>query len=375
MLWKVISSKPKVTLLLVFFFLSLTMVLCLLSDRSVAQPDIIVAMSGSTSSLEPGDIITYTIFFDNSGPDFSPAVWVNLTMPSCLTYVNDTSALEGGIKTGDYNWTFQPVPVGNHSFAVMAELGSNIADMELILSEVHLDYKNVTNASMPSSSDNHTSVGKIPQIVPDILISSPIADPGDAFNITIYFNNTGSAAADNLLVNITLPNGISYLSDNSALEGGTKIGDYNWSFSSVSLGNHHFNITTLVEIGLDNGTFLNINTTAIFSNINQIWFQERGTDATLLVVAPIMEVRKSSNTSFVVPGETVDFTIDLRNIGGANSKDVWVNDTLPENLSLIDSFPDYESVIGKTYTFHFTDFAIGSQQIFVEAKVNDSAPT
>lgn len=373
-MWEVISSKLRTTSFLLCLFLILTTILCVFSDWTVAQPDIVVDITGFPSSLEPGDLITYTIYFNNTGPDSSPVVWVNLTMPSHLTYWNDSSAIEGGMKTGDYNWTFQPVLVGDHSFYVMAELGSDINDMESILSEVYLDYKDNASASMPPSWDSHTSFGKIPQIDPIILSSSPVLDPGDMLNITIYFNNTGSAVADSLFVNVSLPSEINYLSDDSASEGGTKIGDYNWSFFSVALGGHHFNITTVLEAGLDNGTSLEIGATATFSNTNEIWFQERVTDATVLVVAPMIEVGKSSNTSLASPGETVNFTIDLRNIGGGSSRDVWINDTLPWNLTFIDSFPDYESITGRTYSFHFTSFLPGSEQISVIVEVNDSAP-
>lgn len=372
--WKAILSRTRIASLLLLLSLILSATLCLISEHSVAQPDIVVTIIGFPPSLEPGDTIIYTIFFNNTGPDYSPAVWINLTMPGCLTYQNDTSVLEGGIKTGDYDWTFQPVLVGDHSFNVTAGLGPNISDMESVQSEVYLDYKDTENASMLSSTDNHISTGKIPQIDPELLISPSIANPGDLVNITIYINNTGSAIADNLVVDVLFPVGIGYLNDNSALEGGTKIGDYNWSFSSVNQGDHQFSIAAVLAGGLDNGTSLNMNVTDNYSNTRGIWFQERWTDATLLVVAPVIEIEKSSSSSSAAPGEAVDFTIDLRNVGGGVSRDVWVNDTIPEDLSFIGSLPDFESVTGRTYTFHFIDFAPGVQQIFVQAKVNDSAP-
>lgn len=347
---------------------------CHLPEQAVAQPDIVVAMTGFPASLEPGDMITYTIFFNNTGPDSSPLVWINLTMPSCLVYINDTSGMEGGVKTGDYNWTFQPVLTGNHSFSVEAELDSSIGDMEMISSEAHLDYWDTTNVSMPSSSDTHISIGRIPQIGPEISFYPPVADPGDVVNITINLNNTGSALADSVLVDVTLPGEISYLSDNSAVEGGAKTGDYNWSFSSLVPGEHRFNITTVLATGLGNGTSLRVNATASFSNTNGIWFKEIKSNGTLPVVAPIMQISKSVNSTSAVPGELVGFVVDVTNIGGGISKDVWVNDTFPESLSFIDSFPEFESFLGSTYTFHFTDFPTGMQQIFIQARVNDSAP-
>lgn len=349
-------------------------VVCHLPEQAVAQPDIVVAMTGFPASLEPGDWITYTIFFNNTGPDFSALVWINLTMPNCLVYMNDTSGMVGGVKTGDFNWTFQPVLIGNHSFSVWAELDSSIGDMEMISSEAHLDYWDTTNVSMPSSFDTHISIGRIPQISPEISFYPPVADPGDVVNITINLNNTGSALADSVLVDVTLPGEISYLSDNSALEGGAKTGDYNWSFSSLVPGEHRFNVTTVLATGLDDGTSLGVNTSASFSNTNGIWFQGSGSNETLLVVAPIMEISKSANSSLTLPGELVGFVIDVRNVGGGISKDVWVNDTFPESLSFIDSFPEFESFLGNTYTFHFTDFPTGMQQIFIQARVNDSAP-
>jgi uncharacterized repeat protein (TIGR01451 family) len=70
-------------------------------------PYIVVDKTANVTVVKPGDMIEYTIYYNNTGPDEVATVWINDTLPEGVTFV--TSSAEGN-RTGDYNWTFYNVP-------------------------------------------------------------------------------------------------------------------------------------------------------------------------------------------------------------------------------------------------------------------------
>jgi predicted transcriptional regulator len=78
------------------------------------------------------------------------------------------------------------------------------------------------------------------------------------FACTIRFDNTGRSPASLVWINVTLPDGIVYLSDNAGHERGVKLGDHSWRFSIVSVGEHSYSISLQVTTAVDDGDVLTI---------------------------------------------------------------------------------------------------------------------
>ncbi len=70
------------------------------------NPDITVEKTANVTTAEPGDLIEYTIYYNNTGPGEAETVWINDTLPDGVTFV--TSNAEGN-RTGNYNWTFNNI--------------------------------------------------------------------------------------------------------------------------------------------------------------------------------------------------------------------------------------------------------------------------
>jgi uncharacterized repeat protein (TIGR01451 family) len=69
-------------------------------------PDILVEKTANVTTAKPGDLIEYTIYYNNTGSETAAIVWINDTLPEGVTFV--TSSTEAN-RTGDYNWTFYDV--------------------------------------------------------------------------------------------------------------------------------------------------------------------------------------------------------------------------------------------------------------------------
>ena len=87
-----------VLILATTFFL--TLFFQFLVPKVAAFPSISVQLGVSAKDVEPGDVMNCTVFFNNTGLNISSMVWIDVSFPSGLVYLSDSSAVEGGAKTG-----------------------------------------------------------------------------------------------------------------------------------------------------------------------------------------------------------------------------------------------------------------------------------
>jgi uncharacterized repeat protein (TIGR01451 family) len=117
-----------------------------------------VAMTVDTDRAQPQDTLHYVIYFNNTGNETAPRVWINDTLPSAVTYQSDSASANGGAKTGNYNWTFANVAQGSHSFQVSARVNSGVPRGTFARNTVSLDYLNSTSTKQPRSTARATTI-------------------------------------------------------------------------------------------------------------------------------------------------------------------------------------------------------------------------
>ncbi len=92
---------------------------------------------------------------------------------------------------------------------------------------------------------------------------TPRANPQDPVVVTVYFNNTGNQAAPAVWINVTASSEFTFLSDTAV---GNLTGYPRYSFASVGLGLHAFQMTFLVNVGVAPGTWLTVSATLVYSD-------------------------------------------------------------------------------------------------------------
>ncbi|MBI4417077.1 MAG: DUF11 domain-containing protein, partial [Euryarchaeota archaeon] len=117
------------------------------------EPSIRVGMSLDRVSANPGDTFAYTVYLNNTGSRAAPNVWVNLSLPAGVTYVSDNAGPAlGGVRTGDYNWSFPNVANGPNSYRVNARVDDFVPPGSLLTATVDLDYRESTGVRGPRST-------------------------------------------------------------------------------------------------------------------------------------------------------------------------------------------------------------------------------
>lgn len=343
----------------------------------VLTPIISVEKTVDQTLVFPGYNITYTIYFNNTGNGTASAVYINDVLPAWLIYRNDSNATEGGVLTSNYNWTFDNVGPGVHSFTINVTVDPAL-DFDFWLDNVvELWYLDYANNVIDSSTENAlTFVLTIPEFLSFVkVVNVSQATTGETVQYIIYFNNTGNGSAATVWVNDTLPAGVTYLSDSSGTEGGSKVGDYRWIFNDVKVGPHSFVINVSVNAGIPDWTVLNNMVEMAFDHGNGTVEQLGPANAAFTVVRPVIQISKTVNQSACVAGQAIQYIIYFNNTGSWPATFVWVNDTIPAGVTYASDSSALEGGV-KTGDFNWTFFnvASGPHSFAVNVTMNGGNP-
>jgi len=223
------------------------------NDRT--RPIVGVAKTVSAPSGTPGDLLTYTIYVNNTGDGVSKIVWVNDTMPSGVTYVS-SSLTPATVSGSTVSWILTNVAPGTNSFTVTAQVNGNGPDGSLQTNRVTTSYTDQLRRVLGSGQAWANFTVTRPQITVQKTVSPANAIAGQAVTYTIYYNNTGSSAAGTVSIVDTLPSGLTYVGS-SPSPSGVSNRTYYWNFTNVAPGSHSITLTATVNAGTPTGNLVN----------------------------------------------------------------------------------------------------------------------
>jgi uncharacterized repeat protein (TIGR01451 family) len=89
---------------------------------------------------DTGDLLSFTIFLNNTGSQTAGQIWVELTIPSTVMFIEDTSALIGGKTLGELSYVFTNVRPGNHEFLIYLSFEGEAEESTEVEVWVHVSY-------------------------------------------------------------------------------------------------------------------------------------------------------------------------------------------------------------------------------------------
>ncbi len=160
-------------------------------------------------------------------------------------------------------------------------------------------------------------------------------DPGASVPIDMYFNNSGNEPAATARIEMYLDPGLTYQGDDAANEGGVQVAPLTWSFNGVAVGPHRVTVWTLVEFdrAYYDGQSLHAH---VYLNYTDSAGQLQATtsdSATVTVIVPVIRAEATAVPLHVSPGESLNLTISLFNVGSGVARSVWLNASLSANLA------------------------------------------
>lgn len=329
-----------------------------------ALPRLDVRKSVSKSSVNGGDTLTYLVTLVNSGNCTITRVTANDTLPAVTVFssVSPNASFSGGVVTA----AFDSISQGSaDTVRITAIVKSNLTGGLLILNSAR-----VTSDQLPQLAGSASST-----VVPRPAISitkTALADSakyGDTVRYVISYRNSGNVTLTNVTVTDSILPGLSFLSGSPS--GHLKNNSFLVLRDSLLPGQSDSVAlsTKVVSYKIGGGIIRNVAT--IVSD--QTLLQSAQAIVTVNAVPGFM-ISKSSARDSVVIGDTVRYTIALRNTGTIPLTAFTMTDTLPAMLT------DARTVPAGLLNGNFVRFGAdtllpgGSDTIMVSARIAFGIP-
>ena len=296
--------------------------------------------------VKPGETLTYTINVKNTVEGSSlEKVKVSDELPEGLTLVpgtvkvNDQNAIIDE-KDNGFEVIISKLPGGNvATITFEAEVSKDI-DVEKVINVAEVT--NPDKPKEPVKPEVPTTIEPLGELEAEKLVNKDKVKPGETLTYTVKVTNTvkDSKVENAVLVSDKLPAGMTLVKDSVKLDGKPIEVEY--------IGNDAFKYTVeqlkgleTVELTFDAFVQKDIQVGKVI-NVAEVSNPDKPDEPPLTpsvptVVEPLgdIETEKKVSEELVRPGDTLTYTIVVKNIvGGSVLKNIPVSDELPEGLVL-----------------------------------------
>ena len=318
------------------------------------RADLSLTMSVSNAAPNVGDNVTFTLTLTNGGVDAATNIQVGDVLPAGLSFVSANPAADYNSGTGV--WTVASLAAGNSATlqltAQVTSIGTKTNTAEVVAVDQHDPDSTPNNGA---AEDDRASASLTPQVADlSLNMSVNVSNPnvGDNVTFTLTLNNAGPDAASSVVVNNTLPAGMSFVSANPAAAFNSGTGQ--WTVGGLAAsGSASLQITALV---LTNGTKTNVAEVSAVDQAdsdstenNNVAAEDDQASASLTPQEADLNVSVSVDNASPNVGDTIKFTVTVQNSGPDAADNIVITDLLPAGLTFVSANPagNYNSSNGQ----------------------------
>ena len=298
------------------------------SDDIPVTPNVelsIVKVANVTSAVV-GDLIKYTITVKNDGLSDASDVNVWDILPETVRYVSGADAFD--VSSRNATWTIASIAAGHFE--------------EVVLVVNLTSAGNLSNTAFANSSENDTVVNKTSDnvtVVPNVelgvvkVANVTSAVVGDNIEFTIIVTNDGLSDATGVVVSDVLDEAFGYVSGGSYNSDTCEV---SWVIDRVAANSSE--TVTLVVAVLSAGSVSN--NVSVISKENDTEVTNSSDD---IPVTPNVELSivKVANVTSAVVGDSIKFTVTIKNSGLSDATNVEIEDILPESVKFVSANGTY----------------------------------
>ena len=308
---------------------------------TVNCPDIHIAKSTSTPTVNAGDQVKFAITVNNTGLGEARNVGFTDDLPNGVTWSFDGSAPAGCSLNPDNNLVCSSMTIAaGASVTVNLKGTTDAADCGTLTNPVlTVSASNETTAAAALNSSLAVAITvNCPAITVEKTGNGPI-NAGEQAVYTITVRNVGSGLATNVVVADTLPAGVSWSAGDpfpalcSITDGRTLA----CSFPSLAAGS----VTVITVQGATDSADCPSITNPLVSATPSNGAGDSETNVVIVVNCPNMQVFKSGNGPINAgdPGTPARYTITVTNAGLGDATGATFNDVLPAGLTWTEGSP------------------------------------
>ncbi len=232
-------------------------------------PSITVSVTADRATVQRGDPLTFTVKYDNLGAEPAAVVWINNTIPEWATYVGAEPLLPNAIHGRDLKWRLENVAVGLHRIQIQLRIAVDAPEGAFITDMVSLVYTDAAGAVMNPSFASAVRVVYVPK--PDIrleLVAPSATPPGSQVEVRLTVTNAGDGPASEVWLNLSLPSGVTVVADTVLSGGGHRWSAGRYHLEGVEPGTASYRLTLAVPADIPLGTFLTLEATAVYTDVD-----------------------------------------------------------------------------------------------------------
>ncbi|HHF55837.1 MAG TPA: DUF11 domain-containing protein, partial [Thermoplasmatales archaeon] len=259
----------------------------------IIKAGISVEKVGNVTEAHEGDAVNYTIWVNNTGEDLLYNVWVNDTSIGLSQYIGDLPAHSSHKLYVEHVLSSSPDPfVNTVNVEGYDELGAHYSDSDSFTVDIIKAGISVEKTATPTT-----------------------VEAGEAVTWNITVENTGDVTLHGVCV---VDDNMGMLYSMEILEPGEKL---------------YYEYVTYPEEDVTNTVLAN-GTDTLGNEVMD------GDSATVTIyIPPSLSISKSGSPNAIQPGETLTYTIVIRNTGGSPAENVVVREQYDENFIFLSATP------------------------------------
>lgn len=315
-----------------------------------AAPDLQVSKDDGGVTVQPGDVISYTINYANVGNQDATGVEINETVPANSTFVPGSSSgswvcLPGNNAGSTCTVSLASLAAGDNGSLIFAVQVDNplAAGVTAINNAVGIN-DDGNNGPDPTPGDNNDTDDTPVNAVPDLTLVKDdgvaLASPGDTLIYTLSYANVGNQNATGVSITDTVPTHTTFDAGNSSAGWSCANGAPAGSVCTFAIGavagggSGAVSFAVIVDNPLAPGATSVVNTASVADD------GTNGADPTpgnntdsdtdsLTGTALDLAVSKDDGGVTVTPGDVVTYVISYENLGNIGATGVELNETVP----------------------------------------------
>ena len=287
----------------------------------MANSTLKVDKTAEIKELNPGDTIHYIITVTAGGSSDSLNIVLKDILDSTLLDVNSATYAVDGVNKGV--WT------GSLSLGKIATGNSVTVDIwAKVLSSADRDVFNLVNVTSdehPEGNTSNTTVHvRIVDLAVDKLVNNSVPKYLDMIEYTIVVVNNGPDKSFNVTVGDLLPDGVKFISSDGRYDPVTGV----WFVGDLD-ANESVTLKIVVQVIKVGNITNNVNVTGTGHDSNLT----NNNDSVSVNVPDcvILDISKVANSTVIVAGENVGYTVVINNYGPSVASDIVLKDIFSSN--------------------------------------------
>ena len=287
----------------------------------IANTTLVVIKDAEIKELNPGDTVHFIITVIAGGSSDSLNVNLNDILDAKLLDVAGATYAVDGVNKG--SWTGS-IDLGN----MLTGTAVTVDIWVKILSSADRDVFNLVNVTSdehPEGNISNTTVHvRIVDLAVDKLVNNSVPKYLDMIEYTIVVVNNGPDKSFNVTVGDLLPDGVKFISSNGQYNPDTGV----WFVGDLD-ANESVTLKIVVQVIKVGNITNNVNVTGTGHDTNLT----NNNDSVSVSVpeSVLLNITKVANSTIIVAGENVGYTVVINNYGPSVASDVVLKDIFNSN--------------------------------------------